>query len=169
MYIDYVRVYQRDDAPGIGCSLEDYPTEDYINKYELLSPCFDSRELTKKQALECLHESQPHDMEPSRVLFPAQLAIPWLLDPHAFASVLVLLFSASSLSLFPHERHDMLRSLPRVLEIHWVNLDVTAPIHLPHHHTPRPYRHSPPTTVPTTPALSHPASSSRVDFQTHAL
>ena len=32
MYIDYVRVYQRADAPGIGCSPEDYPTEDYINK-----------------------------------------------------------------------------------------------------------------------------------------
>lgn len=37
MYIDYVRVYQRDDAPGIGCSPENYPTEDYINKYEFFS------------------------------------------------------------------------------------------------------------------------------------
>ena len=37
MYIDYIRVYQRDDAPGIGCSPDDYPTEDYINKYALVS------------------------------------------------------------------------------------------------------------------------------------
>lgn len=100
MYIDYVRVYQRDDAPGVGCSPEDYPTEDYINKYELFSICFDSNQLTKKQAFECLHESQPHDMEPSRVLLSAQLAIPWLLDPHAFASVLVLSFSATPLPFF---------------------------------------------------------------------
>lgn len=48
MYIDYVRVYQRDDAPGVGCSPDDYPTEDYINKYELPSFYLDSRELTKK-------------------------------------------------------------------------------------------------------------------------
>ena len=32
MYIDYVRVYQREDAPKIGCSPDDYPTADYINK-----------------------------------------------------------------------------------------------------------------------------------------
>lgn len=40
MYIDYVRVYQRNDAPGVGCSPEDYPTESYINKYELSSSAF---------------------------------------------------------------------------------------------------------------------------------
>jgi len=33
MYIDYVRVYQREDSPGIGCSPEDYPTADYIKKH----------------------------------------------------------------------------------------------------------------------------------------
>ena len=36
MYIDYVRVYQRDDVDpkdGVGCSPSHHPTEDYINKY----------------------------------------------------------------------------------------------------------------------------------------
>lgn len=47
MYIDYVRVYQRDDAPGIGCSPEDYPTESYINKYEFWSSAL-SKELTRR-------------------------------------------------------------------------------------------------------------------------
>ena len=56
MYIDYIRVYQRDDAPGIGCSPEDYPTEDYINKYEPLSFYFDRRMLTGKQAFERIFE-----------------------------------------------------------------------------------------------------------------
>lgn len=33
MYIDYVRIYQREDAPGIGCSPDHYPTADYINNH----------------------------------------------------------------------------------------------------------------------------------------
>lgn len=32
MYIDYVRVYQRDDSPGTGCDPADHPTADYIAK-----------------------------------------------------------------------------------------------------------------------------------------
>ena len=40
MYVDYIRVYQRADTPGIGCSPDEYPTEDYINKYENLTFCF---------------------------------------------------------------------------------------------------------------------------------
>jgi len=88
MYVDYVRIYQRDDSPGIGCSPDDYPTEDYINKYGPLSFHFEPRELIVKQPFECLYESQPHNMEPSRVLFSAQLIIQWLLDSYAVTSVL---------------------------------------------------------------------------------
>jgi beta-glucanase (GH16 family) len=33
MYIDYVRVYQREDMINIGCSPSDYPTHDYIEKH----------------------------------------------------------------------------------------------------------------------------------------
>jgi len=34
MYIDYVRVYQRDDVTnGVGCSPPNYPTTDYINNH----------------------------------------------------------------------------------------------------------------------------------------
>ncbi|KIM89080.1 glycoside hydrolase family 16 protein [Piloderma croceum F 1598] len=34
MYIDYIRVYQRDDVTnGVGCSPSSYPTENYINKH----------------------------------------------------------------------------------------------------------------------------------------
>jgi len=135
MYIDYVRVYQRNDAPGIGCSPDDYPTEDYINKYELFSFYIHPRKLTRRQTFECLHESQYHNVESSRVLLPAQLDIPRLLDPHAIASV------SNDSTLFPHERHDMLRSLARVLEIPFVNPVVTEP-HL-FYHTPRPYRQIP--------------------------
>lgn len=32
MLIDYVRVYQREDAINYGCSPSDYPTKDYIEK-----------------------------------------------------------------------------------------------------------------------------------------
>ncbi len=32
MYIDYVRVYQREGTRNIGCDPKDYPTADYINK-----------------------------------------------------------------------------------------------------------------------------------------
>jgi len=124
MYIDYVRVYQRDDAPGIGCSPEDFPTEDYIDKYELFTFCFYPRELTRRQPFECLHEPQSHDMESSGVLLPTQLDIPRLLDSHVIASV------SSDSTLFPHERHDMLRSSARVLGIPFVNLVVTER-HLP--------------------------------------
>jgi len=119
MYIDYVRVYQRDDAPGVGCSPEDFPTEDYINKCELLTFYFYPRELTRRQPFECLHEPQSHNMESSGVLLPTQLDIPRLLDSYVIASV----FSDST--LFPHERHDMLRSSARVLGIPFVNLVVT--------------------------------------------
>jgi hypothetical protein len=137
MYVDYVRVYQRDDAPGIGCSPEDYPTEDYIQKYEFLSFHFHPSKLTRRQPFKCLHESQSHNVEPSRVLLPPQLDIQWLLDPYATAS------GYSGFILFSHERHDMLRSLAQVLKISFVNLVVTEP-HLPSfHHTPRPYRQIP--------------------------
>lgn len=122
MYIDYVRVYQRDDAPGIGCSPDDYPTEDYINKYELFSFYIHPRKLTRRQTFECLHESQSHNVESSRVLLPAQLDIPRLLDPRATASV------SNDFTLFPHERHDMFRSLAQVLEIPFVSPVVTNPI-----------------------------------------
>lgn len=101
MYVDYVRVYQRDDAPGIGCSPEDYPTEDYVNKCELPLHYFDFRVLTKKQPFECLYEPQPYNVEPSRVLFPAQLVIQRLLDSCAITSILVLLFSATPHTIFP--------------------------------------------------------------------
>ena len=80
MYIDYIRVYQRDDAPGIGCSPEDYPTEDYIKKYGPLSFCCGRKVLTGKQAFERIFEPQSHDVEPSRVLLPAQFVIQRLLD-----------------------------------------------------------------------------------------
>jgi hypothetical protein len=133
MYIDYVRVYQRDDAPGIGCSPDDYPTEDYINKYEPLSFYSDSKELTRRQPFERLHESQSHNVEPSRVLLPAQLDISRLLDSHTIPSV------SSDSVLFPHERHDMLRSLAQVLEIPFGNPIVTEPyphlFHLSHDRT----------------------------------
>lgn len=33
MYVDYVRVYQRDGEVNIGCSPPNYPTEDYINNH----------------------------------------------------------------------------------------------------------------------------------------
>ena len=56
MYIDYIRVYQRDDAPGIGCSPEDYPTETYINKYEPLFFHFDRKVLTRGQPFERVFE-----------------------------------------------------------------------------------------------------------------
>lgn len=32
MKIDYIRVYQREDAINIGCDPKDFPTEAYINK-----------------------------------------------------------------------------------------------------------------------------------------
>jgi hypothetical protein len=81
MYIDYVRVYQRSDAPGIGCSPDDYPTEDYINKYES-SFHYDFKELTERQPFECIYEPKPYNVEPSWVLFPAQLVIQRLLGSH---------------------------------------------------------------------------------------
>ena len=83
MYIDYVRVYQRDDAPGVGCSPDDYPTEDYINKCGPLLFYFDSRALTKRQPSERLYEPQSYNVEPSWVLFPAQLVVQRLLGSHA--------------------------------------------------------------------------------------
>lgn len=33
MLIDYVRIYQRKGDENIGCSPDDYPTEDYINNH----------------------------------------------------------------------------------------------------------------------------------------
>ena len=33
MLIDYVRIYQRKGHEDIGCSPDDYPTEDYINNH----------------------------------------------------------------------------------------------------------------------------------------
>ncbi|KDQ20783.1 glycoside hydrolase family 16 protein [Botryobasidium botryosum FD-172 SS1] len=33
MYVDYIRVYQRDGATNIGCEPPDYPTQDYIQKH----------------------------------------------------------------------------------------------------------------------------------------
>jgi len=35
MQVDYVRVYQRSSSPNIGCSPDDYPTEDYIKNHPL--------------------------------------------------------------------------------------------------------------------------------------
>jgi len=32
MYIDYIRVYQRDGVNNVGCSPSEYPTSDYIQK-----------------------------------------------------------------------------------------------------------------------------------------
>lgn len=32
MYVDYVRVYQRDGEDNIGCEPDGHPTQDYINK-----------------------------------------------------------------------------------------------------------------------------------------
>lgn len=55
-------------------------------------------------------------MEPSRVLFPAQLAIQRLLDSYAVASTLVF-FCFRRLTLFFHERHDMPRFLPEVVYV----------------------------------------------------
>ena len=40
MYIDYVRVYQRDDiTDGVGCDPASRPTADYIQKYVHILPC----------------------------------------------------------------------------------------------------------------------------------
>ena len=81
MYIDYVRVYQREGAPGIGCSPENYPTASYINKCaHRLSFYFCFSTLTGGQTSECLFESEPHNLEPSWVLLPAQFIVQWLLD-----------------------------------------------------------------------------------------
>ena len=33
MLIDYVRVYQRSGSENVGCSPDDYPTEEYINNH----------------------------------------------------------------------------------------------------------------------------------------
>ena len=33
MLIDYVRIYQRKGQENVGCSPDDYPTEDYINNH----------------------------------------------------------------------------------------------------------------------------------------
>ncbi|KAH9808976.1 family 16 glycoside hydrolase [Melampsora americana] len=33
MYIDYVRIYQKDGHTNIGCNPKDHPTEDYINRH----------------------------------------------------------------------------------------------------------------------------------------
>ena len=132
MYIDYVRVYQREGAPGIGCSPDDYPTEDYINKYELLLFYFDSGELTSGQPFECLLEPQSHDVEPSWILLPTQLAIQRLLD--FLPVVLVLLSPATSYFLFFTD--DTTCSDPQP-QISSVRSYVTVPHHL--HHTPRLY------------------------------
>lgn len=32
MRVDYIRVYQPEDAINIGCNPKDFPTEDYINR-----------------------------------------------------------------------------------------------------------------------------------------
>jgi hypothetical protein len=40
MYIDYIRVYQRDDVKeGVGCSPSHHPTTDYINAYAVAFIC----------------------------------------------------------------------------------------------------------------------------------
>ena len=109
MYIDYVRVYQREGAPGIGCSPDDYPTANYINKYETSSFHRDFKELTRGQAYECIYESQSHNMEPSRVLLPAQLVVQRLLDSHPVLPWFI--YSRLPHAFFFRERHDMLRSL----------------------------------------------------------
>lgn len=36
MYIDYVRVYQREDSPNMGCDPSSHPTADYITAYVTL-------------------------------------------------------------------------------------------------------------------------------------
>ena len=33
MLIDYVRIYQRKGFENVGCSPDDYPTREYINKH----------------------------------------------------------------------------------------------------------------------------------------
>lgn len=33
MFVDYVRVYQREGVTNTGCNPKSYPTSDYINKY----------------------------------------------------------------------------------------------------------------------------------------
>jgi len=150
MYIDYVRIYQRDDAPGIGCSPEDYPTEAYIKKYEHLSFHLDCKVLTRKQPFERIFEPQSHNVEPSRVLFPAQLVIPRLLD----------------------ERHDMLRSFtpsPRDPSRRSRCNSIPPPIFLI-------IRRDGADRFPTVRGthdhhitLSHDASTPRIDLQAHAL
>jgi beta-glucan synthesis-associated protein KRE6 len=41
MYVDYIRVYQKEGQINVGCDPKDFPTEAYINQYVFIVVCLE--------------------------------------------------------------------------------------------------------------------------------
>ena len=78
MFIDYVRVYQREDViseDSISCDPSSRPTADYITRCALSVCPLLRPPLTLVQPLERIHQPESHDVGPGWIHLPSQLAI----------------------------------------------------------------------------------------------
>lgn len=79
MYVDYVRVYQREDAGDekLTCDPSSHPTAEYITKYvsSVSYLCNITNRRSPVQPSKRVLEPQSYDVGPSRVHVPAQLQV----------------------------------------------------------------------------------------------
>lgn len=80
MYIDYVRVYQRDDVEnGVGCDPDTRPTADYIQKYVRARSVVGLLTDATLQTHQRVQRREPDDVGPGGIQLPAELTVRRLL------------------------------------------------------------------------------------------